>query len=171
MAVTWLHVSDFHLSDKGPYNQEVILNALVSSVKRFRAEGHKPDLIFATGDIAQNGKAQEYAYATEFFNALLDAAGLQKERLFIVPGNHDVDRKMGKGLARTLDSNDDADEYLDPETPIPHLTQKLCAFSVWYNDYFSGIRSFPSSTTCSQPVRVPGAFREQRLQRLIWLWD
>ena len=152
-AVTWLHVSDFHLSDKGPYSQEVILNALVSSVRRFRKEGHVPDLIFATGDIAQNGKTKEYAYATEFFNALLDAAGLQKERLFIVPGNHDVDRKMGKGLARTLDSNDDADEYLDPETPIPHLTQKLCAFSVWYNDYFSGIRSFPSSTTCS-PVEL-----------------
>ena len=150
MAVTWLHVSDFHLSDKGPYNQEVILNALVSSVKRFRAEGHKPDLIFATGDIAQNGKAQEYAYATEFFNALLDAAGLEKERLFIVPGNHDVDRKMGKGLARTLDSNDDADDYFDLKTSSPHLTQKLQAFSEWYNNYFNGIRTFPTDTTCSQ---------------------
>ncbi|MEI7787998.1 MAG: SUMF1/EgtB/PvdO family nonheme iron enzyme, partial [Chlorobiaceae bacterium] len=150
MAVTLLHVSDFHLSDKGPYNQEVILNALVSSVKRFRTEGHKPDLIFATGDIAQNGKAKEYAYATEFFNALLDAAGLEKERLFIVPGNHDVDRKMGKGLARTLESNDDADEYFDNETPTPHLTQKLQAFSAWYNEYFKGIRAFPTNTTCSQ---------------------
>ncbi|NMW19693.1 MAG: SUMF1/EgtB/PvdO family nonheme iron enzyme [Chlorobiaceae bacterium] len=150
MAVTWLHVSDFHLSDKGPYNQEVILNALVSSVRRLRGEGHVPDLIFATGDIAQNGKAKEYAYATEFFNALLDAAGLEKERLFIVPGNHDVDRKMGKGLARTLESNDDADEYFDNETPTPHLTQKLQAFSAWYNEYFKGIRTFPTDTTCSQ---------------------
>ena len=155
MAVTWLHVSDFHLSDKGPYNQEVILNALVSSVKRFGTEGHKPDLIFATGDIAQNGKAQEYAYATEFFNALLDAAGLEKERLFIVPGNHDVDRKMGKGLARTLDSNDDADEYFDLKTSLPHLTQKLQAFSAWYNEYFKGIRTFPTDTTCSQVEVIP----------------
>ncbi len=106
MSVTWLHVSDFHLSDKGPYNQEVILNALVSSVRRLRGEGHKPDLIFATGDIAQYGKANEYAYATKFFNDLLDAAGLEKNRLFIVSGNHDVDRKMGKGLARTLESNE-----------------------------------------------------------------
>ncbi|MFZ4526304.1 MAG: SUMF1/EgtB/PvdO family nonheme iron enzyme, partial [Chlorobium sp.] len=29
--------------------------------------------------------------ATQFFDALLKAAGLGKERLFIVPGNHDVD--------------------------------------------------------------------------------
>ena len=150
MSVTWLHVSDFHLSDKGPYNQEVILNALVSSVRRLRGEGHKPDLIFATGDIAQYGKANEYAYATKFFNDLLDAAGLEKNRLFIVPGNHDVDRKMGKGLARTLESNEDADEYFDPETPTPHLTQKLKAFTEWYNDYFKGIRTFPTDTTCSQ---------------------
>ena len=61
MAVTWLHVSDFHLSDSAPYDQVVILRALVESVKQFREEGHIPDLIFATGDIAQNGKAKEYA--------------------------------------------------------------------------------------------------------------
>lgn len=29
----------------------------------------------------------------------------------------------------------------------------------------------PKLFTYSQPVRLPGAFREQRLQRLIWLWD
>ena len=150
MSVTWLHVSDFHLSDKGPYNQNVILNALFSSVRRLRGECHAPDLIFATGDIAQNGKATEYAYATEFFNALLDAAGVTKKELFIVPGNHDVDRRMGKGLARTLESNDEADEYFDPEIPTPHLTQKFKAFSEWYNDYFEDIKAFPTNTTCSQ---------------------
>ncbi len=152
-AVTWLHVSDFHLGDDAPYDQVVILRSLVESVQRFRQEGHRPDLIFATGDIARSGKAREYAIATTFFEALLDAAGLTRDRLFIVPGNHDVDRKMGKGLARTLDSNGDADEYFDPETPTPHLSQKLHAFAAWYNNYFNGIRSFPGSTTCS-PVEV-----------------
>ncbi len=152
-AVTWLHVSDFHLGDDAPYDQVVILRSLVESVQRFRQEGHSPDLIFATGDIARSGKAREYAIATTFFEALLDAAGLTRDRLFIVPGNHDVDHKMGKGLARTLDSNGDADEYFDPETPTPHLSQKLHAFAAWYNDYFNRIRSFPGSTTCS-PVEV-----------------
>ena len=155
MAFTWLHVSDFHLSDKGPYDQEVILRSLVSSVKRFRQEGpvHTPDLIFATGDIARNGNAKEYAVATKFFDDLLDAAGLSPDRLFIVPGNHDVDRKSGKFLLRTLDTNGDADEYFDPDTPTPHLTQKFHAFSEWYNDYFKTIRTFPTNTTCS-PVEI-----------------
>jgi len=154
MALTWLHVSDFHLSDKGAYSQEVILRSLVSSVRQFREKGEQvPDLIFATGDIAQNGKAKEYDAATKFFDDLLEAAGLNRDRLFIIPGNHDVDRKMGKGLERTFNTKDDVDEYFDPQTPTPHLTQKFQAFSSWYNSYFSGIRSFPTNTTCS-PVEI-----------------
>ncbi|MBV5304614.1 MAG: metallophosphoesterase, partial [Chlorobium sp.] len=153
MALAWLHVSDFHLSDKGSYNQEVILRSLVESVKRLRGEGHVPDLIFATGDIASRGNAKEYEFATKFFDDLLDAAGLNRDRLFIIPGNHDVDRKAGKFLARTLDTKDDADEYFGTETPLPHLTLKFHAFSEWYDSYFNTIRSFPTNTTCS-PVEI-----------------
>jgi len=155
MALSWLHVSDFHLSDKGPYSQEVILRSLVSSVRQFREKGEQvPDLIFATGDIAQNGKAREYDAATTFFDDLLDAAGLNRDRLFIVPGNHDVDRKAGKFLVRTLDSKDDADEYFGTETPLPHLSLKFHAFTEWYNDFFRNIRSFPTTTTCTPVERL-----------------
>jgi|GEM_PF-196216 len=154
MALTWLHVSDFHLSDKGPYSQEVILRSLVSSVRQFREKGEQvPDLIFATGDIAQNGKAKEYDAATKFFDDLLEAAGLNRDRLFIIPGNHDVDRKMGKWSHRNLDNAEDADEYFDPDSTFPQLRDKFQAFSSWYNDYFKTIRSFPTNTTCS-PVEL-----------------
>ncbi|MBV5289041.1 SUMF1/EgtB/PvdO family nonheme iron enzyme [Pelodictyon phaeoclathratiforme] len=150
MALTWLHVSDFHLSDKGPYSQEVILRSLVSSVRQFREKGEQvPDLIFATGDIAQNGKAKEYDAATIFCDDLLEAAGLNRDRLFIIPGNHDVDRKMGKWSHRNLDNAEDADEYFDPDSTFPQLRDKFQAFSSWYNDYFKTIRSFPTNTTCS----------------------
>jgi hypothetical protein len=37
MNVTWLHVSDFHFRGGDPYDREVILRALVQSVKRFYA--------------------------------------------------------------------------------------------------------------------------------------
>jgi formylglycine-generating enzyme required for sulfatase activity/UDP-2,3-diacylglucosamine pyrophosphatase LpxH/energy-coupling factor transporter ATP-binding protein EcfA2 len=150
MAVTWLHVSDFHLSDNGPYNQEVILRSLVESVKRFREnEELVPDLIFATGDIARQGNAKEYEFATEFFDALLTEAGLNRDRLLIVPGNHDVDRNAGEFLVRTLSSEESADRYFSPDKLFPHLTHKFHAFSEWYNDFFRNIRSFPTNTTCS----------------------
>jgi hypothetical protein len=78
MNVTWLHVSDFHFRGGDSYDRDVVLRALVQSVKRFRDAGRVPDVIFATGDVAYSGKAQEYALATEFFDDLLEAAGLKR---------------------------------------------------------------------------------------------
>jgi len=165
-AVTWLHISDLHLSDRGAYDQEVILRALVDSVKQFRAEGQVPDLIVVTGDIAHSGRVEEYRQATLFFDDLLAAAGLDKRRLFVVPGNHDVDRKAGRFLLRTLDNDQDADEFFDPAgVAIRNQFQKLQAYSAWYNSYFAGVRSFPTDTTCSAVEVVQ--IRQSRVAMLL----
>ena len=169
MALTWLHVSDFHLSSNDIYNSDVVLNALVKSVEWHRVNTKwKPDIIFATGDIAGNGEVKVFkggddaapatnAHATKFFDALLEAAGQSRERLFIVPGNHDVERKNGIGLIRTIEkgatkeaTQKNIDEYFK-ESPMYHLTCKLKTFAAWYNDYFSAIqepRCFPVNSTC-----------------------
>ncbi|HEU4558693.1 MAG TPA: metallophosphoesterase, partial [Longimicrobium sp.] len=153
MAVTWLHVSDFHTRTGDGYDRNVVLKSLVASVKRFRDNGRAPDLVFATGDIAFSGKAAEYALATEFFDALLKSVDLPRERLFVIPGNHDVDRDPGKWLARTLTSREEADAYFDPSAPKIHLTQKLGAFVAWHDEFFRGIRTAPTNTTCG-PVEA-----------------
>ncbi len=149
-ALTWLHISDLHLRDRGRYDQEVILRALVASVKQFREEGRVPDLIVVTGDIAHSGKAEEYLQATLFFDDLLAAAGLDKRRLFVVPGNHDVDRTVNEFLPRTLDSDASSDKFFDPAgVAIATQFQNLQDYGIWYNSYFAGIRSFPTCITCS----------------------
>jgi DNA repair exonuclease SbcCD nuclease subunit len=124
-------------------------------------QGRQPDLIFATGDIAHAGKASEYKRATAFFDALLEATGLERRRLFVIPGNHDVDRGQGRWLKRTLESGEEADAYFSPDSPKPHLTQKLGAFRDWYNTYFAGIREFPVHTTC-------GSWRSSRSVACVW---
>lgn len=153
MKTTFLHISDFHIRSGDPYDRDVVLRALVASVAEYRRSGRAPELIFATGDVAHGGKAAEYAIATPFFDALLAAAGLERRHLFVIPGNHDVDREMGFGLARTLDSRDDADAYFRADLPKPHLTQKLGAFVDWHDSYFAGIRAFPERSTCG-PVEA-----------------
>jgi tetratricopeptide (TPR) repeat protein len=155
MKVTWLHVSDFHIRGGDPYDRDVVLKALVSSVKDFRERGRAPDLVLATDDVAYSGKADEYELATKFFDDLLSAAGLEKQRLFVVPGNHDVDQDLGVGLARTLGSREEADAYFKPAIPKIHLTQKQGAFLRWYNGYFAGIRALPEDSTCG-PVEAIG---------------
>ena len=117
MKVTWLHVSDFHIRGGDPYDRDLVLRALIQSVKSYRERGRSPDLIFATGDLAYSGQAKEYEIATRFFDDLLEAASLEKRFLFVVPGNHDVDRDLGVGLLRTLESREDADKYFRPNVP------------------------------------------------------
>ena len=153
MSVTWLHISDLHVRGGDPYDRDVVLRALVKSVAEYRGRGRAPDVIFATGDIAHAGKPPEYEIAGKFFDDLLAAAKLNKSRLFVIPGNHDVDRDLGVGLARTLDSREQSDTYFRPDLPKPHLTQKLRAFLDWHNKYFNGIRAAPDNSTCG-PVEL-----------------
>ena len=114
MKVSWLHVSDFHFKAGDSYDRDVVLRALVRSVADHRANGRRVDLVFATGDVAHSGKEAEYRAATEFFDALIEAVGVEKRQLFVIPGNHDVDRDLGIGLARTLGSREEADAYFGP---------------------------------------------------------
>ena len=148
MKVSWLHISDFHIKAGDPYDRNVVLRALISAVKSYREQGRAPDLIFATGDIANSGKKDEYAIATEFFDDLLNAADVGKQYLYVVPGNHDVDRALGVGLARTLESREEADAYFAPALPKVHLTQKQGQFLRWHNEYFKGVREMPQDSTC-----------------------
>ena len=149
LSVTWLHVSDFHFRGGDGYDSDVVLRALVESVRRYRSQGRTVDLVFATGDIAQSGQPGEYVAATRFFDELLAALGLPRERLFVVPGNHDVDRKLSVGLVRTLHNREECDDYFGPAVPKPHATQKMRAFGQWFDGYFQGIRRFPTESSCA----------------------
>jgi predicted phosphodiesterase len=161
MPVTWLHISDLHVRGGDSYDRDVVFRALVRSVKRFHERGRSPDLVFATGDIAYSGKPDEYVAATAFFDQLLEAAGLGRRQLYVVPGNHDVDRNAGRFLVRELKSRGDADDYFHPDTPKLHLTQKLGSFLRWHQSYFEGIRAVPENSTCG-PVELVRV-RERRL--------
>ncbi|HEV7669189.1 MAG TPA: metallophosphoesterase [Thermoanaerobaculia bacterium] len=148
MSLTWLHLSDFHFKATDSYDQQEVSRALVDSVTRYYQWRRRPDIIFATGDIANSGQPSEYERATEFFDALLKAAGLDRKRLFVIPGNHDVDRRLASGLARTLSTQDEADAYFGPSAPHPHLNSKLRAYREWYDKFFEGIRQHPRDSTC-----------------------
>lgn len=148
LGFTWLHISDFHLKGGDPYDSEVVLKSLIQSVKAFRDGGRRPDLIFATGDVVQAGKAAEYERATAFFDGLCDAAGVDRKHLFVVPGNHDVDRDRVKFLQRSLRTEDESVAYFQPgSSKVVHLEGQL-AFLDWYDSYFKGLRRHPRASTC-----------------------
>jgi predicted MPP superfamily phosphohydrolase len=94
-TLTWLHLSDLHFRASQAHNSNVVLKALLRDIReRIQKDGLHPDFLAVTGDIAFSGQPAEYALARAFLDDLLAATDLPRERLFLVPGNHDVNRSL-----------------------------------------------------------------------------
>jgi predicted phosphodiesterase len=93
--ITWLHLSDLHfrVNEQDTFDRDIVLKSLLDDLQLLRSRSTiRIDFIVVTGDIAYSGKAEEYALARAFLDSLLASTSLSREQLFIVPGNHDVDR-------------------------------------------------------------------------------
>jgi len=88
----WLHISDFHCKENIKWSQDLVLNSLLKDIKQKYSGESKPDLIFVTGDISFSGKKAEFDMAQEFIDKLSEVTSVEKDNVFFVPGNHDVDR-------------------------------------------------------------------------------
>lgn len=106
-----LHISDLH--ERGPREAEpfrrrrVLGDAWKRNLDALLEDG-PIDLVCFTGDVADWGQATEYGPATDFVEALLRQLSLPIERLFLVPGNHDIDRKKGLNAWAELRGGKDA---------------------------------------------------------------
>src|SRR5207253_2525692 len=92
----FLHISDLHA--KGPQEKEpwrrrrVLGDAWRRNLETLLEEEGNIHFVFFTGDAVQSGKYEEYAEVTDFFHALCEELDITFDRLFVVPGNHDIDR-------------------------------------------------------------------------------
>lgn len=104
-TITWLHLSDLHFtsSDLCKWDANIVLQQLVEDVKdRIDKDNLRLDFIIVSGDIAFKSAREEYALAEQFFNDLLESTDVPKKRLFIVPGNHDIDRNAITSIDKTI---------------------------------------------------------------------
>ncbi len=102
-----LHLSDLHFREKHAWDADPLLRKLVDDT----AASAPFDLLIVTGDLAHSGKRAEYALAHAFLNALVTRIELDRARVVLVPGNHDVDRDridvVGAALADRLRAADE----------------------------------------------------------------
>jgi hypothetical protein len=127
--IRFLHLSDLHLrhGDARRYDQDRVLRGLLDYLRS--ESGAAPiDLIFATGDLAFSGHADEFALVAAFLRELMEVTGVPPERVFPVPGNHDVDRSAGRWLLRTLESDDEATAFFISENNRRWHAEKLAAY-------------------------------------------
>lgn len=103
----------------------------VESRSAVSADLEQLDFIVFSGDVAWQGEPLEYeTVANELIDPLLQVAGLARDRIFFVPGNHDVRRATWANVhvegLRDLKNADDVDERLtDPDaSTISFLAQR-----------------------------------------------
>jgi hypothetical protein len=142
----WLHLSDIHLSKEPAPDSRFILTALLDFLRQ-SAKSQPIDLIFVTGDLAFSGQAEEYANVAIFFSALSDATRVPDANIFVVPGNHDVDRERVHWLCRNLSSQEQIDQYFQPNAGLPHVQEGLASFLEWHDGFFAERPPFPTDTT------------------------
>jgi tetratricopeptide (TPR) repeat protein/predicted MPP superfamily phosphohydrolase len=166
--LTWLHISDWH--QKGTaFDRKVVCDALIDDVKkrmtRISPDIGKIDFIVFSGDVAFNGKEEEYIKASEcFIKPLLAAAGVSPKNLFIVPGNHDLDRDAFKYLPEKLKTpltdKEDIEEWLSEGKPRNHLLEPFDCFERFVSAYegntFSALKLYTTQEPCSKRVALLG---------------
>jgi hypothetical protein len=118
----WIHVSDLHFGQGGPGEapeRKLLLEALLADIE---TNGGPADALLVTGDVAFRGARADYAEARTWLLAAGGAVGVGPERTFLVPGNHDVDRKVdvqylvALGIERLRDGTASLDAALaDPQ--------------------------------------------------------
>ncbi|MBY3321642.1 metallophosphoesterase [Rhizobium laguerreae] len=96
----FLHLSDIHFREK-EINRADDPNAglrddLIHDIRYMRKKlARKADAILISGDIAFGGTAKEYEFALKWIvEDLCPVSGCDVDNVFVIPGNHDVDRSV-----------------------------------------------------------------------------
>jgi predicted phosphodiesterase len=93
--LVFLHLSDIHFSRRSSTNYDPDLDLrreLVADAKRMKEKVKVCSGILVSGDIAFSGKTEEYNKARDWLRELCKQLECSEESVWVIPGNHDVDR-------------------------------------------------------------------------------
>ncbi len=131
---SWIHLSDLHIGTPIK-DQRRMLDELRRDIAQMLESGvPRPDAIFVTGDIAFSGASlhkDEYTQAARWLADIAKSAGLGLDAVFVVPGNHDIQRSADKpgttvALVRALrEGKVSLDEALTDLTARAQLSARL----------------------------------------------
>lgn len=115
-----LHISDIHWSPNNQNDVKIVIDALIRDLNSLVRDGVKVDALIFSGDLVQSGadiKHFEKAYDSIILQAA-KAVNLPKERIFMCPGNHDIDRSqvidfIELGLKASLKNTSATNNFID----------------------------------------------------------
>ena len=176
MATTILHISDLHRDSESRLTTITLLQSLLRDKQRFLSEGNDaPTLAVVSGDIvygvspneadADNKLATQYTEALEFLEALTaEYFDGDREKIILVPGNHDISMPHVKRAMKTVSIPSDidakrelAEKLFAYDTKlrwdwrsfsayeiinIPMYDARMEPFADFYNNFYQGKRTF-----------------------------
>ena len=177
MKVSILHISDLHRAQHELIQNDSLLSSLEKDCLRYSTEEktriRPPDIIVVSGDVIQGISAnnhepeesliKQYDEATSFLAQLAERfVNNQRNRVVIVPGNHDMSSyHLVKSLKLVDNLSDRKKEYINElfkpesmlrwswsELKLYMITdhdlyhQRMAAFSRFYTDFYHNQRTY-----------------------------
>lgn len=164
-VATFLHLSDIHFNRHSGTAHDLdadVRNELVRDAVSLLSSLGVPCGILVTGDIAFSGARAEYELAAKWLEELCRGVGCPEESVFVVPGNHDIDRhQAATKLTRMLHEGIRArsEKELDDELRV-NLTDASTADILFAP--IANYNSFAARYKCS--ISPANLFRERDIR-------
>lgn len=163
-SLGWLHISDLHFLDRHAWRDSQPLKKLIEDLDDLLKSGLRVDLVLCTGDIGfgetkAEPLAEQYAVAKAFFDKVLEICKLGNDRLFLVPGNHDIDRsKVRESQTAWLRSGERKldqinQRFRDNDAEIEQAMERLTLYRQFISEHYPHI-CLASSTSFGTRVDI-----------------
>lgn len=144
-ALTILQVSDMQFGRHHRFGRlglggadeafDTLLHRLGDDLAELRRDrGIAPDLVVLTGDLAEWGMKKEFDDVLAFIEGLAKKLGLGRERMLVVPGNHDINRKK---CSAYFD-----DREGDGAAPLPPYWPKWKPYEQFFNELYKEVDAY-----------------------------
>ena len=112
-SITLLHVSDPQFGKNHRFATSELFQRLSDDLKVLEDEGVRPQVLVASGDLAEWGMKSEFRDALAFLVMLTERLGIERRHVVIVPGNHDINRSLCEGYFSQCKG-----EEVEPRSPF-----------------------------------------------------
>lgn len=143
-----IHISDFHLETTRPSNDKLkLVKALANDLQQYVDNN---TIIVFTGDLLNKG-GKDFTLPTNeafklfealLFDEIIAKNPTVKNKIFVVPGNHDIvrdkiDPVSETGLAKILASEKDVNEFISANRIKSKHIEQLEDYKLWERNYYS----------------------------------
>lgn len=148
-----LQISDIHWHLCHEWDEEFggMKREFLSDMKKLNEADKRIDYIFICGDIANKGQQDEFDSASEYIDKICKDVGCSVENVFVVPGNHDLNREAGdKGFRSIISGALSFD--MQNNTYLDDVILKRNDFAKTMYAPFEAYNNFAKKYLCWEPL-------------------